>query len=193
MPTGAGKTVTFADMVREATLRGFTTMVLCDRKELIGQAFNKVNELGLFPTIIAPGHKMVKNNVYLASVDTLRRRELPEVDLLIIDEAHKQTFDNTLKKYIEEYDPLVIGATATPLRTGNQNELAEMYDGIVEPVTVQDLIDSGFLVPARTFAAKIDMSDVKQTGGDYNFKAMYDKFDKPELLFWSSRQLLQIL
>lgn len=181
MPTGAGKTVTFADMVAGAISRGSRAMILCDRKELIGQAKDKINSLGLNPTIIAPGYKQLTNNCYLASVDSLRRRDFPEIDLLIVDEAHKQSFDKVIHKYIEYCDPYIIGATATPLRTGNQNCLTTMYNTIVEPVTTQELIDMNFLVPARTFASKKDYSDVKMRGADYDTRALYEKFNQSKL------------
>lgn len=181
MPTGAGKTVTFADMVGNAISNGSRAMILCDRKELIGQAGDKIGDLGLNPTIIAPGHRQVQNNCYLASVDTLRRRELPEIDLLIVDEAHKQSFDKVLNRYIEAFNPYVIGATATPLRTGNQNCLSEIYDDIIEPVTISDLLDSNFLVPARTFAAREDFTQVKKRGADFDNGALFDKFNTPTL------------
>ncbi|MCP4500764.1 MAG: DEAD/DEAH box helicase [Deltaproteobacteria bacterium] len=181
MPTGAGKTVTFADMVGNSISNGMRAMILCDRKELIGQAGDKIGDLGLNPTIIAPGHKMVQNNCYLASVDTLRRRELPAIDLLIVDEAHKQSFDKMLNRYIAEFNPYVIGATATPLRTGNQNSLHEIYDEIVEPVTISDLLDGNHLVPARTFAAREDFTKVKKRGADFDNGALFDKFNSPTL------------
>lgn len=181
MPTGAGKTVTFVDMLSGAMSKGLTSMILCDRKELINQALAKVESLGIKPTVIAPSYEQKENDVYLASVDTLRRREMPVVDLVIIDEAHKQTFDGTIKKYIELCDPFIIGATATPLRIGNQTALSDYYQDIVEPVTTQQLIDLGFLVTARTFASKEDFSDVKKAGNDYDQSALFDKFNTVKL------------
>lgn len=183
MPTGAGKTYTFTTITKSAIKNNKKVMIICDRKELIGQAEFNLNRLGLNPTIIAPGYKQHLNNCYLASVDTLRRRELPEVDIIIIDEAHKQTFDKIIMKYREEtpYNPLFIGATATPLRTGKQTSLHVLYDAIVEPVTITNLLDQGFLVPCITYAAKEDFSDVKVTGNDYNSAALYEKFNKSKL------------
>jgi superfamily II DNA or RNA helicase len=137
--------------------------------------------MGLTPTVIAPKYPQKINIVYLASVDTLRLREMPKVDLLIIDEAHKQTFDGTIRKYIELCNPYIIGATATPLRVGNQTPLDEFYQDIIEPVTTQELIDLGFLVPARTFASKQDFSDVKTAGNDYDQKALFNKFNQVKL------------
>lgn len=181
MPTGAGKTVTFVDMLAGTVTNNKVAMIVCDRKELIGQALKKVQELGLNPTVIAPGYKMLPNNVYLASVDTLRRRDLPYIDLLIIDEAHKQSFDSTIHRYIEFCDPYIIGATATPLRTGNQNCLSTIYDVIIEPITISALIEKGSLVDAKTYAAKENFDDIKTRGGDYATDELFSKFDQTKL------------
>jgi len=182
IPTGGGKTVVFTTIAKSAIQKGAKIMIVCDRKELISQAHDNLIRLGLNPTIIAPGYPQNLNNCYLASVDTLRRRELPEVDVIIIDEAHKQTFDKLVIRYRESgADPLIIGATATPIRTGGQNSLHEVYDAITEPTTIGQLLEEGYLVPARTYAAKIDLSNVKMTGNDYNNKALYQEFDKQRL------------
>jgi len=181
MPTGAGKTVTFADIVSNSIANGARAMIICDRKELIGQARDKLGELGLSPTIIAPKYRQTVNNCYLASVDTLRRRELPEIDLLIVDEAHKQTFDKIIAKYIEFCNPYIIGATATPFRSGGQNCLSTIYEDIIEPVTTSELIELGNLVPARTFASKQDYSSVKMKGSEFDTRALYEKFNDVKL------------
>jgi len=182
IPTGGGKTVIFTTIAKNAIIKGAKVMIVCDRKELINQAKYNLNLLGLNPTIIAPGYPQDPNNCYLASVDTLRRRGLPEVDIVIMDEAHKQTFDKVIFKYREDFqDPFFIGATATPVRTGSQGALSGYYDAIVEPVTIADLLKDGYLVPCRTFAAKIDLSEVKITGGDYNSGDLYKEFNKSSL------------
>lgn len=181
-PTGAGKTVTFASIVTDAAAKGSSCMVLCDRKELISQARGKLQALGIEPTIIAPGHKMKKARVYLASVDTLRLRELPEINLLIIDEAHKQSFDSTLDRYKDFCDPFVIGATATPLRTGQQNCLSERYQAIVEPVTIGELLQAGYLVPARFYSApNEELHKLKRSGTDFDQRQLFEKFNQPKL------------
>ena len=182
IPTGGGKTVVFTTIAKSAISRGSKIMIICDRKELISQAHDNLVRLGLNPTIIAPGYPQYLNNCYLASVDTLRRRELPEVDVVIIDEAHKQTFDKTIVRYRESgADPVIIGATATPIRTGGQTSLHTYYDAITEPTTIDKLLSEGFLVPCRTYAAKMDLSGVKMTGNDYNNGALFKEFDKARL------------
>ncbi|BAQ92517.1 putative helicase [uncultured Mediterranean phage uvMED] len=182
VPTGGGKTMVFTTLVKSVIQKGLKAMIICDRKELIGQAEFNLNRLGLFPTIIAPGYKQTLNNVYLASVDTLRRREIPAVNVVIVDEAHKQSFDNTIKRIREEQpNTLIIGATATPLRTGKQTALDEIYEDIVEPITIKELLEQGYLVPCKTYAAKMDLSKIKMRGGDYATDALYNEFNKSQL------------
>jgi superfamily II DNA or RNA helicase len=177
-PTGAGKTIMFSYIAANAIKRGNTVMIVCDRKELITQSKEKLNTLGLHPTIIAPGHKQIINNCYLASVDTLIRRQLPKIDILIIDEAHKQTFDKICHEYP---DIFVIGATATPIRTGQQKALSHIYQQIIEPVKISWLIKNNWLCEPVYYAAKIDLSDVKTLGGDYETSQLFKKFDRPKL------------
>lgn len=183
IPTGGGKTVIFSYIVLNNIKNDGKAMILCDRKELIEQAERNVANYGASATIIAPKHKMLKSNLYIASVDTLRNREYPEIDLLIVDEAHKQTFDPIIKKYKELYpDLLVIGATATPHRIGNQNSMHEIYtDMIGTEVSIPFLLEQNFLVPEKTYAAKLDLSQVHMKGGDYDTKELFNVFDKKTL------------
>ena len=182
IPTGGGKTVVFTTIAKGAIANGNRVLIACDRKELINQAKSNLNRLGIFPTVIAPGFRFTLNNCYLASVDTLRNRDLPDVDIIIIDEAHKQSFDKLLQRYKESpYDPLIIGATATPLRTGKQAPLSDFYETIVEPVKISELLQDNFLVNCRTFAAPVDFSKVKITGGEYNNGDLFKEFNKTVL------------
>lgn len=182
IPTGGGKTVVFSSIAKQVIERGKRVLILCNRKELIQQAKEKLNEFGLYPTVIIPKNKIVDNFVFVASVDTLRNREFPKIDLLIVDECHIQTFDPIINKYLELIpDLFVIGATATPIRTGNQNSLHLIYQTIVNPIEIHELIDSGFLVPCQTFSAKENFSDVKIRAGEYDSRALYEKFTESNL------------
>ena len=176
-PTGSGKTVTFADIARDTVKNGLTVMVVVDRQELLKQSREKLIAYGLNPSLITAGKTARKgNSSYIATVQTLVRRELPPVDLIIIDEAHKQIFDKILEK--PEYkDVYVIGATATPYRTGRMNQLAKNYDAMVETITISELIQLGFLVPAITYGAKVDTSNIKTKGNDFDASSMFDAFN----------------
>jgi superfamily II DNA or RNA helicase len=180
-PTGSGKTVTFADIARESVDNGFVVMIAVDRTELLDQAKKKLIEYGLNPAVITAGKTMKRNaSCYVATVQTLKRRVFPEINLLIIDECHKQIFDPVIKIY-KEAGVFVIGATATPIRTGKMTQLSDIYDEIVETITIGDLIQKAFLVPAVTYSVKMDASKLAIKGNEYDNKQMFDMFDKKNL------------
>ena len=177
-PTGSGKTVTFADMARDSVRNGFRVMVAVDRKELLEQSKKKLIAYGLDPSIITSGRTVRHGQkCYVATVQTLIRRVFPDIDLLIIDEAHKQIFDKLLEP--GRYDNVfVIAATATPKRSGKMTQLSKYYSKIVEAVSVQDLIIEGYLTPAITYGAKMDTSKIKMKGADFENSELYKAFDK---------------
>ncbi len=183
-PTGSGKTVTFASIASDAVAMGSRAAIVVDRKELLEQAVEKLKMYGLNPQIIRGKNRVnYQNKCFVATVQTLINRQQLDLNLLIIDEAHKQTFDKLLA--LDAYKrTFVIGATATPMRTGRMKQLSDNYTAMIEPVTISELIADGFLVPAITFAAKsggADMSDVKTKLGDFEKKAMFDAFNKAPL------------
>lgn len=181
IPTGGGKTVTFADITRESVKNGFVVMIIVDRRELLLQAREKLMSYGLNPSLITAGKTSKKgNNCYISTVQTLIRRDLPPADLIIVDEAHKQIFDKVLAR--DEYkEAYVIGATATPYRTGKMTQLSKHYDELVETTSISELIQMGFLVPAITYGAKMDTSNIKTKGSDFDTQSMYNAFDKQTL------------
>lgn len=182
-PTGSGKTVTFADICRDTVKNGMKVMICVDRKELIEQAVAKLNEYGLRPAIITGGVKFYDftANCFVSTVQTLKNRPFPFIDLLVIDEAHKQIFDDVVIKYREK-NIFVIGATATPIRKGKgMKQLGNVYQTIVQNVTISQLISDRFLSPARTFGSIINLDGVGQQGGDYKSDQLFDVYDKPFL------------
>lgn len=181
-PTGSGKTVTFADIARDAVKNGKKVMILVDRRELLQQAQEKLKSYGLNPSLITSGRTAKVNaKCFIATVQTLIRRDkMPVVDLIIIDEAHKQAFDKVVGH--EQYkNTFKIGATATPIRTGRMNQLTDYYQNLVSSVSISSLISQGFLVPAVTYGAKFDTSSIKIKGKDFDTSDMFDKFDKVTL------------
>ena len=110
-PTGSGKTVIFSDITSAVVSKGKTVIIVVDRKELLEQSEKKLRSYGLFPEIITGGKKFInyRAKCYVATVQTLKRRQYPEADLVIIDEAHKQIFDETALTY-KEKGALIIGA-----------------------------------------------------------------------------------
>jgi superfamily II DNA or RNA helicase len=188
-PTGAGKTIMFTFMVKNALEKGKKCLILTDRTELLTQSGGALNKFDLKPIEIKPSNKLKSLNgtLYTAMAQTLSRRIkndlykewFKDLDLIIIDEAHKQTFNNLLS-YVNE-KTIVIGATATPFRDGNQISLDKFYEDIVNQVEISDLIDAGFLAIPSSYGVKVDLSNVKTKGGDYDSESLGEMYDEIKL------------
>ena len=69
-------------------------------------------------------------------------------DLIIVDEAH-HAVSPTYKKIIENYNnAMVLGVTATPVRTNGQG-LDDVFDDLIVGSSIQELTDLGYLVRPR--------------------------------------------
>lgn len=182
-PTGSGKTVTFADICRNAVDRGMKVLIAVDRKELLEQSVDKLKSYGLNPEIITGGKKWIdyKSKSYVATVQTLKKRHFPNIDLLVIDECHKQIFDPVVETY-KQKNVFVIGATATPIRKGkNQRQFGAIYDEIVQSVEIADLISDGYLSPCRSFGSVVELENVRTQNGDYKSDDLFNIYNKPYL------------
>lgn len=176
LPTGAGKTIIFAAIINEFLKQGKKSMIIAHRKELITQAADKIRST----TKIKPGiiqsdfEQNLGSYVQIASIQTLIRREYPvKVDLLVFDEAH-HTVSNSYKKIFEQYpNALVLGVTATPVRTDGQG-FKNIYDDLISGISVTDLIQKGYLSNFRLFGAvsKIKTQGINITAGDFNLQEL---------------------
>lgn len=184
LPTGGGKTVVFSSMAKQAVEAGSRVMILTNRTELLTQAGGTLAKVGLKPELIAAGQRYLKpSKAYVAMVETLYRRvnrlsfrqSLGKLDLIIIDEAHIGAF----RKIIEAFpDSHIIGATATPLSASKKHPLNDLYDDIVEPVTISELVRDKFLMPAKTFGAKEEIGKLAVKNGEYTDQSQMDHFGK---------------
>ncbi len=189
LPTGAGKTVTFADLVGRTLQKNFSArcLILTHRIELLTQAGGTLEKFGIRYETIAASNKRIKLNArcYVGMVETYYKRiqkhpELLNIDLVIIDEAHTGNFKK-LFDFWAAHNPnlFVIGATATPISAKKSDPLSNYYDAIVCPVQIPELIDDGFLVPAITYSVNVDTSALeKDWTGDYSDASQMDVFAK---------------
>ena len=162
LPTGSGKTVIAAEIVRLAAERGKRTLFLCDRREIVAQTQEKYKvEAGL----ILAGEDRTDHPHQIAAAQTLNRRALPKADLLIVDEC-RLSLAPTMRRIVEQY-PVRIGLDATPVRDDGKG-LGALYGIILEPVTTAELLAGGWLAPYRYFAPdKPSLKGVKRVRGDY--------------------------
>lgn len=169
VPTGGGKTRTAGAIVSLMRQRGKKALFIVDAISLIDQTVQSFYELGLTGIgVIQADHAMTdwSKPIQVASVQTLQRRGMPEADLAIVDEAHvrNQWLESEFAAEAWGSKP-VIGLSATPWAKG----LGLVYDDLIAPVTMKDLIDQGRLLDFRVFApAHPDLSGISTTAGDYN-------------------------
>ncbi len=189
-PTGSGKTNIAAAVVRGALDKNKRVLFLAPRRELIDQACNRLLAHGITPGVIMAGEpRSPYQSVQVASFDTLHARGvrsermlMPDADVLIVDEAHLSVAP-TRKAIIDCYpNAVVIGLTATPARSDGTG-LGAIYDHLVETVTMRELVNDGFLVPALYYApSKPDLEGLKIARGDYVIKELGKRMDQPQLV-----------
>lgn len=184
LPCGAGKTTIAAFLAKRLEKDGRKTLFVSHRLELCSQAHGRFAEHGIDAGLVLPGFSPNGHKTIVASVQSLVRREMPNVDLLIIDECHR-AMSPVFKKVIASHvgsGKRVLGLTATVERLDRQ-PLGRIFDKLVSPVTIDELIAKKYLVPLRYYAAhEKGLTDkVKMIGGDYNASTMFDRMNKKYL------------
>ncbi|MFG1826741.1 DEAD/DEAH box helicase family protein [Microbispora bryophytorum] len=177
LPTGAGKTVTFAHLITRRTGRA---LILAHRDELIRQAADKVQQIapGLDVGIVKASENDADAHVVVASIQTLinpRRVEaIGRFDLVIVDEAHHATA-STYMTVLDQLGsfrpdgPLTVGFTATAGRADGVG-LKAVWQEIVYQRGIVQMIAEGYLVDVKALAitSDLDLRNVRTHGGDYS-------------------------
>ena len=157
-PTGSGKTVLAARMLKACRERGQKALFICDRIALVDQTSAALKKFGVPHGVLQGDRHIGKGSaIMVCSAQTLEsRNHFPSVNLVIVDEAHMMR--RRLNEYIQRTKAYVIGLTATPFVKG----LADIYDGVVNTTTTQALIDEKWIVPLRVYVAReIDMEGAR--------------------------------
>lgn len=192
-PTGAGKTFIFSLIAKAISDRGKKVLILTDRAELLLQTGGSLIGVGLNVFFIQAGIKYYSTNfnVYLAMSQTFRRRIKDEywqelimsIDLIIIDEAHKQEFNYLFESCLID-NKRVVGFTATPRRSGKMRQLALDYEQIISTVSVKWLIDNDYLVNDDLYSVDgidIEGIEIDRMKGDLKTSSMFKKFNNSKL------------
>ncbi|MGH9294101.1 MAG: DEAD/DEAH box helicase [Acidimicrobiales bacterium] len=178
LPTGTGKTICFAELVRRRTGRA---LVLAHRDELLAQAAAKLEAAGISPGDIGrvqAGSDETTAPVVLASVQTIARRarlgrliDACEVVgpfvTIVVDEAHHApapSYGRVLEA-LGGPGTLVTGWTATPNRQG----VGKIFGAPVFARDLVDMIAEGWLcdLRGRRVGIDLDTSRVRRSHGDY--------------------------
>jgi DNA repair protein RadD len=183
MPTGAGKTLTSAHIIRRALNKGNAVIFTVPALSLVDQTVAAFEAEGIDCIGVLQGsHPRTDPDqpVQICSVQTLARRKTSGAAIVIIDEAH-QMHKSVLKWMADPAWARVpfIGLSATPWARG----LGKHYDDLIIATTTQDLIDAGYLSPFVVYAPAVpDLSAVKTVAGDYDEGQLADAVDRPKLV-----------
>jgi DNA repair protein RadD len=183
LPTGAGKSIVIALLIRQAVEWGQRVLVVAHRKELLQQNADKIQRLtGLHVGINSAGlnERDIDSTVICAGIQSVYRdaAEFGKRGLVVIDEAHLISDDGG-SMYRQFLDGLqqhnrrlfCVGLTATPYRTG-EGSLAgdgKLFSGICYEAKTGALIEAGFLSKLTNNPAdsQADLKNVKVRGGEF--------------------------
>lgn len=177
LATGGGKTIIFCFMTLRAIAKGNPVLILVHRKELLYQASESLNALGVRHGLIMAGERMnAHEKVQVASKDTLihrmHRLQWLRPAFIVIDEAHHATA-GTWKKILDFYrGSWLLGVTATPCRLDGKGlglESGGVFDSLICGPSMRQLINDGHLCDYDLYGPPvgIDLSDIKTIAGDY--------------------------
>lgn len=168
MPTGTGKTILFAEIVKMGFQQNRKVLIVVHRTELVAQIKHKLMAKGVDAgTILAGEPSDYTKNIQVASLQTLVRREHPKADLIIIDECHHATAA-TYKNLWEIYpDARFLGVSATPRRLNGEG-FEGIFEVLITSMPVRKFIQAGYLSKVTQYACELpDLKDVKKENNDY--------------------------
>ncbi|RZJ67484.1 MAG: DEAD/DEAH box helicase [Flavobacterium sp.] len=190
LPTGGGKTVIFAEIAKRFIERYQSNVtILTHRNELCNQTARTLKAAGVKSCVVKSGSRVLKTRecaCVVAMVETLKNRiknkkvHIDNVGLVIIDEAHHNSFRKLLDKFT---DAIIIGVTATPLSSDKSLPLNEAYDSLIVGESIKNLISNGFLSKPKSIAYDMDLQSLSTgPGGDFTVSSSDALYTTPALL-----------
>lgn len=194
LPTGGGKTVIFSQIVREYIQRtNKKVLILTHRIELCRQTSRMLDGFGVRNKIINSKIKELPDQdeymCFVAMVETLNNRlndekvELENLGMIIIDEAHYNSFRKLFKFFEKSF---ILGVTATPLSSNIKLPMKDNYRELIVGDSISTLIEKGFLAKANTYSYDVGLSSLKiGINGDYTVKSseeLYSNYSMQEKL-----------
>ena len=187
LPTGGGKTVVAANIIRRAAEAGKRVLILTHRREILKQTSFK---LPFDHGLIQAGLNIdLDYPIQIASIQTLWARcirtdkvPLPAADVIIVDEAH-HIAARTWRLILEAYPSARrIGMSATPCRSHGRG-LGNYFTKIIEGPQIPELIKLKHLVPTIYYApANPDLRGVETRQGDYVVSQLSDRMNRADLV-----------
>lgn len=180
LPTGGGKTVIFSEIVRRYINQNKKKVViLTHRIELCKQTSKMLTGFNVNNKIIDSKVKELKDQdqyqCFVAMVETLNNRlnddklELNNIGLVIIDEAHYNSFRKLFKFFKSCF---ILGVTATPLSSNIKLPMNDNYNRLIVGDDISTLIQKGFLAVPEVYSYDVSLTTLKiGINGDYTVKS----------------------
>jgi superfamily II DNA or RNA helicase len=190
LPTGGGKTVIFSEIVRQYLKNHKKkVLIMTHRIELCKQTSNMLTEFGVNNKVVNSTANLDDQDEYgcfVAMVETLNNRlqddkmDISDVGLVIIDEAHYNSFTK-LFKYFE--NAFILGVTATPLSSNIKLPMNDNYNELIVGETIEALIENEFLSRANTYSYNVGLTSLEVgANGDYTVKSSEDLYTQSDML-----------
>ena len=187
LPTGCGKTITFAKIAEQKATDGNKVLILAHRDELLEQAKDKIfQSTGIFCAKEKANETCIDSMfpITVGSVQTmqndkrLNRFSSDFFGTIIVDEAHHALAKSYQKILTHFPNANVLGVTATPERN-NVSNLGEYFDSIAYEYSLQSAIQDGYLckIKAQMIPLTLDISKVTISQGDYSTNALGTALD----------------
>lgn len=191
LPTGGGKTVIFSQIAcRFIEKYRRKVIVLTHRTELCRQTSSALSMGSVSNKIINSSVKKITRRdgyaCYVAMVETLKNRiqdglvNTDDVGLVIVDEAHHNSFHKLLGKF---KNASIIGVTATPFSSDINLPMKRNYDELVVGEPISELINQGFLAKPKVWRYDVELNTLK-TGnhGDFTVSTSDELYSSPAML-----------
>ena len=199
LPTGSGKSHIVAALCKDALQSWPDTriLMLTHVKELIEQNAEKMRlhwkgaPMGIYSASI--GKKQLGEPITFAGIQSVRKKakHIGHIDLVIIDECHlvNHRDEGGYREFLSDLQAInpamrIVGLTATPYRLGHGliTDKPALFDALIEPVSIEELIYKGHLATLRSKVTRVrlDTSGVHKRGGEFIESELQEAVNKPE-------------
>lgn len=191
LPTGGGKTVIFSEIAKRYINKyQKKVMVLTHRIELCKQTSSALKMASIGNKVVSSEVKRISRRdafkCYVAMVETLKNRisngqiDIDNVGLVIVDEAHHNSFHKLLGQF---KNASIIGVTATPFSSDINLPMNKNYDELVVGEPIGSLIEQGFLARPKTWRYDVELNTLK-TGlhGDFTVSTSDELYTSQAML-----------
>ncbi|MDT7831755.1 DEAD/DEAH box helicase family protein [Flavobacteriaceae bacterium S356] len=190
LPTGGGKTVIFSEIVRQY-LKNHSkkVLVMTHRVELCRQTSEMLTSFNVRNKVVnstANLDDQAEYSCFVAMVETLNNRlnddklDISDIGLVIIDEAHYNSFTKLFKFFEKSF---ILGVTATPLSSNKNLPMKDNYDELITGESIEDLIKNKFLSQAEIFQYDMSLTSLEVgSNGDYTVKSSEDLYTTNSML-----------